>query len=462
MKKFLLFCFLLSSVFGFSQVDFNMSMTSNYDVDTLPTHSFGTFNDIWGYVDNDGREYAIMGSAAYVHFFDVTDPTTPVEIAVFPGGETTIWRDFKVYQDRVYAVSDGTTEGLMIFDVSQISDTIVKTYQSNEFFNDSHNMFIDEANGRLYAASTNVQPSGLVVLDLTNNRDQPQILGSVQTIEGLVGGTIHDLYVRDNLVYASHGNTSSFVIWDFTVADSPQYVASYVSNGYNHSNWVTEDGNTVVFAEEVPNGLPMGILDITDKANDNLDLYTYFKFPLLAPEHEGATPHNTFIVGDLVITSYYEDGVQVFDISDPNNPFTAAYFDTHPSNVDYNGYVGCWGVYPFFPSGNIIASDMQAGLFVLELELAQWVGIEDIETLNAFTVYPNPAYDNINISIETNNSQEVSFDIYSMTGQLLQSKVETVSGKQTIEMSLNGLPTGMYIINAQLDGGQISERIVKY
>jgi len=39
------------------------------------------------------------------------------------------------------------------------------------------------------------------------------------------------------------------------------------------------------------------------------------------------------------------------------------WFDTSP--LSGGGYEGCWGVYPFLPSGNIVASDMQQGLYVL-------------------------------------------------------------------------------------------------
>jgi len=77
--------------------------------------------------------------------------------------------------------------------------------------------------------------------------------------------------------------------------------------------------------------------------------------------------HNPFILGDLVYCAYYHDGVQVFDISDPENITNVAYYDTYPENVDYTGYKGCWGVYPFLPSGIIIASDQTHGLYVMEI-----------------------------------------------------------------------------------------------
>ena len=39
-------------------------------------------------------------------------------------------------------------------------------------------------------------------------------------------------------------------------------------------------------------------------------------------------------------------------------------YDTYPQGSG-NGFNGCWGVYPFLPSGNLVCSDIDNGLFVL-------------------------------------------------------------------------------------------------
>ncbi len=461
MKKLLLGLLLFAGSLAYGQVSSNVSMLSNFDVDTIPTHSFGTFNDVWGYVGADGREYAIMGSAAYIHFFDVTDPTNPIEIDAVAGGTTTVWRDFKTLGDRAFAVCDNCNEGLIIFDLSNLPNGVSVTYQNTEFFGDAHNIFIDEANGRLYAVGTDVQPSGVVVLDIGTTVDQPIFLNSTNLNAGLLGGYIHDLYVRDNIAYCSHGNTDSFVIWDFTDATDPQYIASFESQGYNHSNWVSEDGNTVVFAEEVPTGLPMGILDISDMENDNLSLYGYYKFPLLAPNFQNATPHNPYIIGDYVYTSYYEDGIQIWDIKDPANPVVAGYYDTYPDNNSYNGYRGCWGAYPFLPSGNILVSDMTYGLFLLEFTPAPPVSVESLTSVEQFDIYPNPAYSELNIDIKVDQSQELILDLYTLTGELIQRSAHVVAGDDRLSLNIGTLPAGMYLIEARFSEGTISEKLIK-
>ncbi|HIL66964.1 MAG TPA: T9SS type A sorting domain-containing protein, partial [Flavobacteriales bacterium] len=77
--------------------------------------------------------------------------------------------------------------------------------------------------------------------------------------------------------------------------------------------------------------------------------------------------HNLIIRDNFVYVSYYHDGLQIFDITDPNNPIKAGYYDTYlPDN--HNGFAGNWGVDPLLPSGIILASDVQSGLFVLEFD----------------------------------------------------------------------------------------------
>ena len=80
MKKYLFLLLLTFSAFQINaQVAFNMELLGQYDDNTIPDTGSDqrAYNDIWGYAA-DGREYAIVGSAAYVHFFDVTEPQNPI------------------------------------------------------------------------------------------------------------------------------------------------------------------------------------------------------------------------------------------------------------------------------------------------------------------------------------------------------------------------------------------------
>ena len=111
-----------------------------------------TYSDVWGYAAN-GREYAIIGSARYIYFFDVTNPSNITLVDKFGPYTSTSWREFKTYGHYAYAVTDGADAGgLRIFDLQNLPDTVVQVRQTTAFFSKCHMPFIDEANGRLYCA----------------------------------------------------------------------------------------------------------------------------------------------------------------------------------------------------------------------------------------------------------------------------------------------------------------------
>ncbi len=473
MKKIKLLTLLLTlSIASFAQTEYELVTIGGWDDDNLPTHFYGTFNDIWGYAAPDGREYALLGSAAYVHIIDVTEPGNYTEIERFEGGVSTVWRDMKTYQDRLYACSDNSGEGLIIVDMSDLPNSATKTYQSTEFFSSAHDIFVDEANARLYVVGGS---STIVILDITNP-DSPQLLGE-HSFPGGSGAYIHDLYVRDNIAYCSSG-WDGFFVRDFTDPTNPQLVASLETNGYNHSNWVTEDGNTIIIAEEVPTGLPMLMVDATNMMDNDLTLLSTFvdpnieNAPLTDPDGGSldmyATPHNPYILGDLAYVSYYEDGVVVFDISDPSAPVKVAVHDTHPQNDDpndldnygYHGYAGCWGVYPFLPSGNIIFSDFDSGLTTSVLEITS--STNELPTnINKFDINPTPAGDFLRVSMESTDAETVSLRMVDMNGRLVMQTTSNINGAQTEILDVSSLSAGMYFLSLSGKDHTATRKVVK-
>ena len=322
------------------------------------------YNDCWGYVDGVGNEYAIIGSPQKIHFLNISTPTQPVLVNEFRGGSTSLWRDIKTYSCYAYSVADEGAEGLMIFDLSGLpNETIRKVYQKNDDFSRAHNIYIDVPMGRLYIIGSNTRNQGLIVYDLTENPAAPKLLASVD----LPGQYIHDAFVKNNIAYCSHGFNGLY-IYDFTNPANPQYKASLNTGGYNHSNWLTEDEQYLIYAEEVPTGLPLRLVDLSGVEDDNLQIVSTFSNSLLTTAQGTVTYHNPFVVDQYAIISSYEDGVTIFDLQSPTDPQRVAFYDTYV-NSQYSGYNGCWGVYPFLPSGNIIASDGLNGLFILSTSL---------------------------------------------------------------------------------------------
>ena len=335
------------------------------DMNLLSTWQTGNqeFNDIWGYVDSQGREYAIIGSRSHFYFVDVTNPTSPQLVDGFAGGNTTIWRDMKTYSQWAYGVCDNCSEGLSIFRLgdSPASNGVQMVSQTTSFFTRAHNIFVDEPNGRMYVVGSNTRSNGVIILDIKTNPEVPTVLASTN----LPGGYIHDIFVRNNIAYASSGNNGLYV-YDMSNPNNIQTLGtltSYPQQGFNHSSWLHEDGEVLIMADETHNR-SLKAVDVSDLSD--IDVTSLFRSELLAPAETGSIAHNPFIRDNYAIVSYYHDGVQVFDISNPANVEQVAWYDTFTGNTNYNGFSGCWGVYPFLPSGILLGSDGASGLFVLE------------------------------------------------------------------------------------------------
>lgn len=427
-----------------------MIRLAHWDDDSLPIASPNNlrvqYSGCWGMAVN-GHEYAVLGGALHVLIFDITTPAQPELVGKFEGTKNTVWREFKSYKNRLYCVSDGTTEGMMIIDFTNAPDTIVRTYFSNELFASAHTITMDTVSGHIYLNGTNVANQGLLVLDVSQNPDQPTILAS----GSLPGGYIHDSYVRNDTVYASSG-FNGFYVYDYTTPDTPRVLASLPNTGgYHHNNWLTLDGRYCFATEEIPSGRPVMVIDLQDLGNANLEIVKTFLDPLLPPGAYNAIPHNVYIKGNLLFDSQYEDGLLVYDISDPLAPVRIAYYDTHPENTQYNTYYGCWGNYPWLPSGTLIAGDMQNGLFLLKLTNA--TATHAPAPALSLDIYPNPAREVLNIR-RPEGQDAARLRVLSLAGQLLAEQIWP-AGSTELRLPVGQLPAGVHLLELRSSNGAV-------
>ena len=90
----------------------------------VPTTSFivpSELNDIWGWVDNQGKEYAIIGTNDGTSIFDLSNPSSPQEV-FFEPGMNSVWRDVKTYGNYAYVTTEAMN-GLLIIDLSNLPDS---------------------------------------------------------------------------------------------------------------------------------------------------------------------------------------------------------------------------------------------------------------------------------------------------------------------------------------------------
>ncbi|WP_437440100.1 choice-of-anchor B family protein [Polaribacter cellanae] len=332
-------------------------------------------NDSWAWVDSaTNKEYALVGTNKGVSFIDITNPAKATILGFLKTRtENSSWRDIKVYKNVAYIVSEAKDHGMQIFNLNrlaQVTNPPIEFVADREYsgFGSAHNIVINEESGFAYAVGTKTFAGGPHFIDLS---DPFQVKAA--------GGFEQSAYSHDAQVVTYNGpdldytgkeiligsNENEVVIVDVTDKENPTKIAaiSYSNIGYTHQGWFTEDFKYFILGDELDEknkgvNTRTIIFDFTDLDN-----------PLLHFEYLGksaAIDHNGYVKGNLFFQANYTAGVRIIDISNIDNKAFSevGFFDTYPEN-DNTAFNGAWNVYPYLPSGNIIISDINRGLFVI-------------------------------------------------------------------------------------------------
>jgi choice-of-anchor B domain-containing protein len=348
--------------------------------------------NVWGFVDrNDNREYAVVGLRNGTAIVDVTDPANSREVVTIPGNASA-WREVKVYQmhDGVrwrayaYVTTEAANSGVQIIDMSGLPQTASLAGQPNFDTSSQHTLYVSNidystnaalpgATPMLFVAGSNIGTGSWRAYGLANPAF-PQFVSSAPS-----GGYMHDstsLLITDartSQCALGHNpcevlvdfNVDQVQLWDVTNKLQPELLgtATNPNNRYIHSGWPTANGSHVIFhdeLEEIQFGLPTRLytLDLTD-----------LRSPAARISYTGpttTTDHNGYMRGSSYYVSHYRRGIVVYDAANPNALVEIAHFDNYLApSTNIAGTDGTWGVYPFLPSGNLLVSDIENGLFVL-------------------------------------------------------------------------------------------------
>jgi choice-of-anchor B domain-containing protein len=402
------------------------------------------YSDCWGYTAPNGDEYALLGTIEGVSIVNVTDPNNIVEVDYIPfvSAPPFGWYDMKTYQNYMYVSCEGTTNILMV-DLSPLPGPVSIVGTFSGLTSEPHNIFIDTEAALLYAVEDfNFNPT-VRIFSLADPENPLQ----VSTINTSNNGTdSHDLFAQDSVLYIAEGTNPSIGIYDMSDPANPALLKrlNIPAAGYVHQVWVSEDNNYMVTTEETP--------DKTVKVWDIRDLNNI----TLVSEYLGESQlaHNAYIKGDYIYISHYESGLKVLDFSNPAAVTEFGFYDTYlQSNIP--GFNGAWGVYPFTSNEMIFVSDMQSGLYVLQLEGV--VGIEDekSELPERFSLgqnYPNPFNPTTTLRYALKENGDVTLKIYNELGQLVKTLVNEKQTAGYKEVQWNGtnefdvkVASGVYI-----------------
>ncbi len=346
----------------------------------------GNGNDIWGWTDPlDGREYAIMGLTNGTAFVDITDPVNPEylgHLATPPGVNTSSWRDIKVYDNHAFIGSEALGSGLQVMDLTQLRDVVsppvsfAQTHHDGSIFSTSHNIVINEDTAYAYAVGTNTGSCsrGLTFVDIATPTS-PQPAGCFSA-----DGYTHDAqcviyagpdaqHVGKEICFAYNEDTLTIV--DVTDKAAPVLLSrtGYPDRGYTHQGWLTEDHAYLLMDDETDERNIAAVTNTRTLLWDVQDLDN----PIYFADYIGpatSIDHNQYVVGDYAYQANYRSGLRILDISDiaNGNLVEVGFFDIYPESDSAN-FNGAWSVYPFFPSGNVVVSGIEQGLYILRPNL---------------------------------------------------------------------------------------------
>jgi choice-of-anchor B domain-containing protein len=371
----------------------NMSLLSQVP---LAAMGGGAGSSLYAWVDPlTNREYAIMGRSTGTSFVDVTNPSSPVVVANMPrvaGSASTSWREPKVFKNHVYVGVDGTSVGMQVMDLTRLrsyngttltltEDSVYRGPSNN--LTKIHTLAINHSTGYLYAAGSNINAGRLHIIDV-NNPGTPTYAGTTGTLDGYVHETQvvnyngpDARYRGRELAFNNNGPGNILSILDVTNKAAVTKIASrtYAGEQYIHQGWLTEDQRYYFMNDE---------LDEPNNVNTRTKTHLFDVADLTNPIYKGffthetrSTDHNLYVKGDYVYQTNYTSGLRILKIgnlqsSTPSDWLSeVAYFDTYTLDdaSPSTAMNGAWNNYPYLPSGNILVSDIQGGLFVLKADL---------------------------------------------------------------------------------------------
>ena len=334
------------------EAPFNATLVGRFD-------QAANYADVWG--EGDFAYLARFG-VNEINIVDISDPTAPTLAATYDsavGGASA--QDVKVHNGLMFVGLERVNPGAQIVDVRdpfnpvKLTDVTVRSAVHNVFFDD----------GWLYLVDS--EQNQIDIVDLRNyNPDNPPAVISTSTYRLLNVGNqfVHDITVQDDRLYASAWD--SIRIYDVSdlANQAPSFMGSAQGNAV-HAAWPTSDNRFVVVSEERSGGG----LTLYELDDNGTTVSLTLRDSLTLESSRALSVHNPVVVGNTVYVSWYTAGLQVLEIDPVSATWdVVASYDTSPLTGQNGFFDGNWGVYPFLGADRILASDVQGGLFVIDVD----------------------------------------------------------------------------------------------
>ncbi len=202
----------------------------------------------------------------------------------------------------------------------------------------------------------------------------------------------HDITVFPELNLAAGACSGNGILFDISDPINPERIDAVVDPGfaYWHSATFNNDGTKVLFTDEWGGGtrprcrasdpLNWGANAIYDIVDNRLVFRSYYKMPAPQTEQENCVAHNGSLVPvpgrDIMVQSWYQGGISVFDFTDSANPVEIAFFDRGPIDEEALVTGGYWSSYWY--RGRVFGTEIVRGLDVLSLIPSDYLSANEI------------------------------------------------------------------------------------
>ena len=366
----------------------------------------GDGSSSWGWVSDDGREFALIGQGDGTAFIEILEDGSQSYLGRLPQQSLfSRWREIRTYKHYAIIGSEAVGHGIQIFDLKKLLDLDPATPKNFSTVWDltghyrglpigrTHNVNVNEESNWMVAVGA--QPrndkcaGGLIYIDLTDpsNPTSGGCAGQdayVHDAECLVYRGPDKRYVGKDICYGY--NEDTLTIYDATNRtglNTSTIISrtSYDGATYTHQGAVLDRNwqEFLIMDDEIDERNATGpaadgyattyIWDIRDLENPkNTGVYKSAKYGI---------DHNQYVWSGLATQSNYGAGLRILDVSgipqDPTggNVEEVAFFDVYPEDdaLPKNGtltYVGSWSHYAGYPSGHVMINTIERGVFIVK------------------------------------------------------------------------------------------------
>ncbi|REL38515.1 hypothetical protein DYD21_00780 [Rhodohalobacter sp. SW132] len=223
--------------------------------------------------------------------------------------------------------------------------------------------------------------------------------------EALGPNQCHDITLYPEIGLAGGACEGLGLLLDISDPVNPVRIDAVADSNFSywHSATFNNDGTTVLFTDEWGGGTQpkcreedpyeWGANAIYSIENGEMVFQSYFKMDAPQTETENCVAHNGSMIPipdrDIMVQSWYQGGINVFDFTDPKNPVEIAFHDRGPISAERVETGGSWSIYWY--NGYLVNSEIARGLDIFELVPSEFITQNEIDAMHTVSMdYFNP------------------------------------------------------------------------